>query len=63
MQEGSTVNNKKMKKKLRTVVLSNNVNDYDTGEIFTLYKRQNDPNLTNTSTKTSLSDYILAHDL
>ncbi|MGC2599031.1 MAG: hypothetical protein WA395_13000 [Nitrososphaeraceae archaeon] len=41
MQENrSTEYNKKMKKKLRTIVLSPNVNDYDTGENIVLYKRR-----------------------
>ena len=41
MQENrSTEYTKKMKKKLRTIVLSPNVNDYDTGENIVLYKRR-----------------------
>jgi hypothetical protein len=36
----STEYNKKMKKKLRTIVLSPNVNGYDTGEDIVLYKRR-----------------------
>ena len=41
MQENrSTEYNKNMKKKLRTIVLSTNVNDYDTGENIVLYKKR-----------------------
>ena len=41
MQETRTADsNKKIRKKFRTIVLSPNVNDYDTGEDITLNKRR-----------------------
>jgi hypothetical protein len=41
MQETKTTDsNKKIRKKFRTIVLSSNVNDYDTGEDITLNKRR-----------------------
>lgn len=41
MQENeSTDYNNEKRKKLRTIVLSPNVNDYDTGENILLYKRR-----------------------
>ena len=40
MRETRTVDtNKKIRKKLRTIFLSPNVNDYDTGEDITLHKK------------------------
>ena len=35
---------RRIRKKLRTIVLSNNVNDYDTGEDVVLYKSANAKN-------------------
>jgi hypothetical protein len=40
MQENRpTGYDRKVRKRLRTIVLSNNVNDYDTGEDVILYKK------------------------
>jgi|GEM_PF-4958016 hypothetical protein len=38
-ENGSTLYDRKIRKRLRTIVLSTNVNDYDTGEDIILYKK------------------------